>query len=418
MIVGVAALATSCKEDDPSYVYPTDGIQINYPANVKSKANEQLVFTNRSTGDKLSVALGGAVELINGLYDCNYTADITYLNDTVVVDGELYGVKSSIEVKGKPEFAIDTYIFASKNDFVIEEIFLTGTNTPAKKAYSYDKYVKIYNNTDSVLYADGIALLESKFLSTQKYDYKPDIRNQSMAVQAVYVVPGNGTDHPVKPGESFIICDQARNHVESNEWSFDLSHANVEWYDESTSAANQDIDNPDVPNMDKWYCYTKSLWIMQNQSTRSYAIARMKVDMNTYVEGYAYDYTYTIVANDVQKEMSQSCYSVPNDWIIDGVNCSLADVRQWNILPADIDAGFTSCGERTADPNRFFKSMRRKVLFVTEDGRKVLQDTNNSSNDFNANSVPSVIEEQGSVCDNDGNHATVKTYDGVKPIAE
>ena len=65
------------------------------------------------------------------------------------------------------------------------------------RQYSGDQYIKIYNNSDSVLYADGLVILESAFNTAQQYEYTPDIMSQAMAVQCVYVIPGNGKDYPV-----------------------------------------------------------------------------------------------------------------------------------------------------------------------------------------------------------------------------
>ena len=66
------------------------------------------------------------------------------------------------------------------------------------------------------------------------------------------------------------------------------------------------------------------------------------------------------------------------------------------------------------DKTRYFHSVRRKMLYV-RDGRAVLQDTNNSSDDFNAQCTPSEIERQGTAIDVDGTPCTQLTWDGVNP---
>ena len=116
--------------------------------------------------------------------------------------------------------------------------------------------------------------------------------------------------------------------------------------------------------------------------------------------------------------MERSAYKLPNNWIIDGVNCSVETKRLWNILPPTIDAGWTHCGHMDSDPNRYFRSIRRKLLYITPEGRCVYKDTDNSSNDFNTECIPAIIELQKSAIDADGNKATTITYDGIIPIAE
>lgn len=92
--------------------------------------------------------------------------------------------------------------------------------------------------------------------------------------------------------------------------------------------------------------------------------------------------------------MTQKAYKLPNDWIVDGVNCSVGTERVWNVLPPTVDAGWTHCGKMDKDPTRYFKSVRRKMLYLDDKGNRVLQDTNNSTDDFNTECVPSIIEQQ------------------------
>lgn len=406
---------TQKQSNQSSLVRATDSIDVIYPDGVKilSKQAETLTFVNRSTGDTTTVKRGATVVLLDGLYDCNYAAHIAYDNDGTTVEGNLYGSATSVKISGVPHFSITAYLFASKDDFIIEEIFFTGTLQPSGKQYNGDNFVKIYNNTDHVLYADGIALVESKFTSTQKWDYTPDIQNDTMTIQALYVVPGSGKDHPVQPGESFILCDVGIDHRTANPNSFDLSHADYEWYDISSSPSNMDIDSETVPNLDKWYCYTLSFWILHNRGFKSYALARIPIDKETYLTDYLYTYQYTMHLAAGDFPMEQTAYKLPNAWIVDGVNCSVEAVREWNILPPSIDAGWTHCGTIDKDATRYFKSVRRKMLYLTDDGRRVLKDTNNSSADFNGECTPSIVEEQKTAIDANGTTATQRTYDGV-----
>jgi hypothetical protein len=66
------------------------------------------------------------------------------------------------------------------------------------------------------------------------------------------------------------------------------------------------------------------------------------------------------------------------------------------------------------DKTRYFHSVRRKVLYL-KDGKPVLKDTNNSSEDFNPFVTPSEIENQGTAMDVNGTPCTTRTWDGVMP---
>ena len=148
-----------------------------------------------------------------------------------------------------------------------------------------------------------------------------------------------------------------------------------------------DTDNPEVTNLDKIYCYSNTIWVLHNQGLRAYAIARLKVDRNTFLTDYTYNATYISATGS---SMNKKGYQVPNEWIIDAVNISNKAQYAWNVVDASLDMGYTYCGEVQLDKNRYNKSVRRKVLTTTIDGRKILQDTNNSTEDFEAQATPSL----------------------------
>ena len=100
---------------------------------------------------------------------------------------------------------------------------------------------------------------------------------------------------------------------------------------------------------------------------------------------------------------------------ISRVSSPLVQLVQTYFRPASVDAGWTHCGTIDHDKTRYFKSVRRKVAGF-EDGRCILQDMDNSIEDFNTECIPSVIEEQGTAIDAQGTKATTRTWDGVMPM--
>ena len=183
----------------------------------------------------------------------------------------------------------------------------------------------------------------------------------------------------------------ASNHTEANPNSFDLSVADFEFYDESSNPNFLDTDNPKVPNLDKWYSYTATYTGLHNRGFHSYALAKMETDKETFLAKYAYTANYTFVFNEYSSPMKKETYYVPNSWIIDAVNLSVESEFQWIVTSSSLDAGWTHCGSIDHDPNRYNKSVRRKVE-STVNGRKILQDTNNSTVDFEADATPSLKE--------------------------
>ena len=355
--------------------------------NVTSISDLHVTFKNVNTGKQTTNTMTGTtgkITLNEGLYNITVEGKMNYIVDEKTVEGQVKGYKESVNLVGTTSADnIKLFLFNSKADFVIEEVYFAGSTTPEGKQYLADQYIKIYNNSDSVLYADGLVILESAFKTSQKYDYTPDVMSQAMVVQSVYAIPGNGKDYPIQPGESLLICDKAIDHREANSNSFDLSNADFEWYDDSDK--NPDIDNPQVTNLDKIYSSSLTTWSLHNQGLCAYAIARLQVNKETFLKDYRYHADYIFI-----NPLTIDRYQVPNAWIIDAVNISNKAQYAWNVVDASLDMGFTYCGEVASDKNRYNKSVRRKVLSTTPDGRKILKDTNNSTEDFEAKATPSL----------------------------
>ena len=155
--------------------------------------------------------------------------------------------------------------------------------------------------------------------------------------------------------------------------------------------------------------------MLHNRGFTSFALARVPIGKEEYLKNYKYTYYYTMYLPAGTFPMQQDAYKLPNSWIIDGVNCSVEAKRLWNILPPSIDAGWTHVGTIDHDKTRYFRSIRRKMMYLNADGTMHLQDTNNSTEDFNTECIPSIIEMQHSAIDAQGTKATKETYDGVQP---
>ena len=354
--------------------------------NVTSISDLHVTFKNVNTGKLTTNTMTGTtgkLTLNEGLYNITVEGKMNYIVDEKNVEGHVKGYKESVNLVGTTSADnIKLFLFNSKADFVIEEVYFAGSTTLEGKQYSGDQYFKIYNNSDSVLYADGLVILESEFTTSRQYDYTPDIMSQAMTVTHIYAVPGNGKEYPVQPGESILICDKAIDHTIATPNSFDLRNANFEWYNDN----DQDVDNPMVPNLDIIYSSTLTIWTLNNQGLKAYAIARMGVDKQTYLKDYLYECSYV----NSGYTMTKNYYKFPNEWIIDAVNISNKAQYVWNVVDPSLDMGFTYCGEVASDKNRYNKSVRRKVLSTTPDGRKILKDTNNSTEDFEAKATPSL----------------------------
>lgn len=416
MAASAGAMLTACSDDDaPVVMYPVS-LQLTLPQEIADGEilSELYSLRNVSSGKVSEFDSADKIEVTPGLYDISYTAKVRLTNG---VESTMRAHRSSVQISaGDNRIELQAYNTIESDDLIIAEIFFTGTTSATGAQHRGDDYIKLYNNTDHTIYADGLSIFESNFNTTAKYTYTPDIMNEAVAVWAVYTVPGDGTTYPVEPGEYFLIADNAYNHLTTSDLSFDLSHAACEWYDESQVASMQDVDNPAVPNMEKVYCYTRSVYMLANGGNRAVGIARLGKSADAFVAENVYDYDYQMITAAGSFDMSGTCYQIPNTAVVDVVNCSTQTGYAWTVTSPALDCGWTWCALNNSDKTRFFTSVRRKMLYLDESGRPVLKDTNNSTDDFNARVVPSEIELQGSVMNVDGTRCTARTYDGVIPM--
>lgn len=399
---------TACDDDKNSVPQVTVHISLSAPDSVQNAviSNVTATLKNITTGKESTVVAAPnnvratttfdfTVTIDEGLYNITVEGDIAYTFQDKEWTSRVRGYKGNVQLTGNsgsttPTVALEGFLYTDNTttggDFVIAEIFFTGTETPEGKQYTGDKYFRIFNNSSDTLYADRLMIAESQFQTVKKYDYTPDITANALAVQAVYVVPGNGKDYPVAPGKSILICDNAIDHTKANTNSFDLTKADFEWYDESSNPNFTDVNNPDVPDMDKYYCYTATIWGPHNRGFHAYALARLGENetKTSYLKNYAHAYTYNMVIGGNTYPMSDDGYKIPNSWILDAVNCSIKSEFVWLVTSPSLDLGWTYCGTVDKDASRYGKSVRRKVESITEDGRVILKDTNNSSVDFDA----------------------------------
>ena len=390
LTIAIMALLPSCsKDDDNSNKETALTLTLVNPEDLSSVtfSDVSVSFKERNTGKVTqSKALNNniSVSLDEGSYEISIDGKINYTIDGNIIEASVSSYKEAVVITGgSASVSLNLFLKTTQSDFVIEEVFFTGTKTPQGKQYSGDKYFKIHNNTDKVLYADGLMIAQSEFMTTDKQDYTPNIMAQSFAVSAVAIVPGNGTTYPIAPGEFFVIAEDAIDHKEYNSASLDLRKATFEFYTEDAD----DVDNPSVPNMESLF----SSMVIHNRGFKSFVIARMPINKAKYLTDYTYNYEYNLVFGGESYPMGENVYSIPNSWIVDAVNLSVESEFKWIVTAPSLDKGWTYCGKVDSDATRYGKSVRRKTLSTTSNGKKILKDTNNSTLDFTPEVKPSLM---------------------------
>lgn len=393
----ITAIAFSaCSSDDKEDVRKTKvTLTIGNPSDLDglSLGTWSVIFTERNTGAKTVLETTTNTlnaELAEGDYEITGENNITYKFQSNSIEGKLYFTNKSVVLIGNTkDVTIESFLKSDYNlsngGFLIEEIYYTGSVTPEGKTYSGDQYIKLYNNTDKTLYADGLFLAVTQRSSGNSYTYTPDVILDAVPVGAIIVIPGNGTKYPVAAGASFVLTASAVNHKLGNSNSFDLSTANMEWV--NVNLTNQPANNPNVDDAKALY----DSFVLHNKGLTSIVLGRLDVSQDEFIEKYTYSYSWETVINGVEyKRGPFTIYQIPNKWVMDAVYTSVEGKAIIPVFAPSLDLSWTYCGGFDGDTNRFGKSVQRKVESTTADGRKILKDTNNSKVDFTPNTTPSL----------------------------
>ena len=262
-------------------------------------------------------------------------------------------------------------------DWLIKEFYYSGA---PNSFYFYDAFIEIYNNSTETLFADGLMIGSTRpgSASTTSFFGFVTAGEQDAYIQTMLRVPGSGEEYPVEPGESIVIAVDGINHQsdpngnENSPVNLGPGIADFEvYYDVNPNTP--DTDNPEVPNMIIDYVTSTTVFDYLPGVMGSGLIIFRSEDpagMERFTE---------------PNTTSATAYvRVPKEDVIDALdavaNATVTPDRKR--LPSNLDSGMATVGGTYTGT-----SLQRKVK-QTINGRRVLVDTNNSSNDFIVNETP------------------------------
>ena len=407
MIAAAALMTTACRKESADDGKVDFLLTVRMPISVENPVLKSIgvTFTDVATGGKTDVAEFAsagegtytvAASLLPGSYNVDMSGVIVYTSGGAEVESYIEASREGVAVAAggttsENSLTVETTVSTiASDDFVIEEIFFTGSLTPEGMQYYGDQYIKITNNSDRTLYADGLMIMQSAFLTTDKYDYNPDVMDEYFSINSSLMIPGSGTDYPVAAGASVVVAITALDHTQYNANSIDLSNADFEYFN---LLDDEDVDNPEVPNVICSFLEEGDYWTFHNRGFKSYAIGRLGDGVTA--ESFAADYYYApeyelVVPGFGSFPMDTDAWKFPNSWVIDAVNLSIEEQFAWIVTDPSLDSGWTYCGKVNGDQTRYGKSVCR-IGVALPDGRTVLKDTNNSTADFTPEAVPSLM---------------------------
>ena len=335
------------------------------------------------------------VDMAPGTY--NVTASLTLSAEEAAAASGYYeeitlnGVENSVALMADATSTSAIELNGSAaSSIVIKEFYYNGANYAAAGVLFKDQFVELYNNSSEVVYADGIYLAsivpQACGADDNDVAHNLDLSTYIYADRGAQI-PGNGTDYPINPGESIVIAFNAVDYTMGGtyaDYTVDNSTADLELYmvdwlasQGRTGNAWFDVDNADVPNMNIIYHNIENYGFFTFYSVGA-SIAILKSDNISVAEE-------DLFLDPASSETTPLLYAkLPVADVIDGMDLLYdSESADFKRLPASIDAGFNYCAVSYSS-----QSVRRKVAKETADGRKILMDTNNSTNDVEILNLP------------------------------
>lgn len=349
----------------------------NFRPDVKY-ANREIVLTSNSAVFKFTTdATGTAIipELIPDEYTISTSWKMTgadykslissteLIEDKAIVILKSTANRQQIFTPADIRLAVDKMV---QKSLLISKVYYSGTKDNANKNYSVDSYVEVFNNSEETVFIDGKYLALAESMSPPAYPAKND--PNFIYARQICKFPGNGTDYPVLPGKSIVVATKnAKDHRTSASTSVDLSNADFEV---------KDVDGTGNPDIKALPIVSNSLSIkffnMISSGGNAVFLFETSDDILLWPEVFA-----------PGKTSGERFRKVPVSVVLDGVEC----LRNSSTTGPDInlkrfqdivDAGFKFTN---ATSGYTHESLERKVSSVS-DGRIILQDINNSTQDF------------------------------------
>ncbi len=315
-------------------------------------------------------------EVLSGVYNITASAKASKGGSAYIYSGAANNVSVLEDVTQ------NVSVSATKSSALIfKEIYYTGA--PGDNYYFRDQFYEIYNQSDATVYADGLCIAETVFAN---YDYTTfyawDIPSPEKYVfcQVIWQMPGNGTDYPIKPGESFVVAQWAVDHraseLSAGNSVVDLSGAEFEAVTgETTTWTGLVLTDNAAINMNKAVNaagYDMPQWLT-SVSGSTYIIFNPSTPLRN--ENF-------ILADNGYTEALEVALTD----ILDGVQAGADETRASTLgLPVSVDAGFKYCSDSYSG-----QSIARKKTGTTADGRPIFQDTNNTTDDFEIFDTPTI----------------------------
>ena len=395
LLLAAGVCFTSCSDDDEENLVAVKfsaAPMVEGTLSLSELEGMKVVFTDIRNQDKTTGTLNaaGECEVLLAISTYDIAIEETIKNaegDDVVVATRLENISIN-EMDQKVEAKVNSLpAKALGKNFIFSEIFFNGERNSGRMMHP-DQYIVVFNPSNETLYADGLSIAVTQHLAFQDKQmwYDEYYNSGRIPVGGFITIPGTGKEHPVAPGERFVIAFTAIDHskVEGYDHAVDLTGADYEIY---YGPDTDDTDNPEVLNvLLQENVIDKVVYGFRFQPRGFSSPLMFKLENGTpaTIEAFAKAHTskskHLIPADDEkgtpEAVIEINILSIDTKDVIDGVQTS--DVPQdvkTRVIPETIDRGkflVNGCHRQ--------ELAIRKTIKVGD--KTFYQDTNNSSEDF------------------------------------
>lgn len=375
---------SACMELGAPYAGTLNNVSVTaqYPAGYSPRAGAEVTIENVSGEGAYKLLTDVAGKVATTLPDGIYRVSVHDRDGSSVFNGTM----DKVIVAGEDVSIVLPLIYSKAGSLVIKELYCGGcSKIPEEGTYQSDQYIIVHNNDTEPYMLDGLCLgTLSPYNSNSSNPWVSADGNLPEflpVIQAVWRIGGSGSTFPLAPGEDAVICLRgAIDHASRYPMSVNLNQPGYFVCYNPVYFPNP-LYHP-VPG-DKIEEARYLEVVIKTGQANAYTVSLTSPAMVLFRPEDADIYSFVQEAEHLVQVPGSSVdrvVTVPIEWVVDALevfNGGSSDNRKR--LPASVDSGYVTLSE-------IYKGrtlMRRTDEAASEAaGFEILQDTNNSSQDF------------------------------------
>ena len=396
MFVSIQLLSGCVDYNDEAKAISTT-IQINAPVEFTSGGNlsGRTVTLTSNSGNTLTAktddkGMAEFNQIIPDVYTISTSWDIDQAEYTVATGkaasegyfATISGNSNNQLIKSDDKISLNTNLVAGAS-LLISKMYYAGSKDNNNKNYSAGQFLEIYNQTNSDIDVSGlyIGLIETNSTPAYTLDNLKDVYKDTVVLcKQIFRIPITSS-HMIAPGGTIILTNSAIDHTINGAHEFNLLNADYEAKD----VTGKTVNNSATPALDLIFNNLTNFSKMNllNSGPNGIIIFRTKENVAYFKTTYPYGKT------------KGNLYSlVPKKYVIDGVDILKYSATGVDLatkhMSEDIDGGYTNINAISGYNGEVI--YRKTSTRRGTNGHKILQDSNNSINDFQTSTTINIRE--------------------------